>query len=99
MKEYLNIILGSMMVIIFTVVWGLVTTHFRSKQTAKDSTKMKSDMAVMQESQHTIDKDNALIKQQMSTMDKKMDRFEEKLEEKFDKMDRKMDNLINYLTK
>ncbi len=88
MKEYLNIILGSVIGVVLTVAWGVIKLHFRSKQHDTEIPKMKDAITVLEDKQTEGDKNIALLKQQVDTMDKK-----------FDKFDSKMDNLITMLTK
>lgn len=72
MKEYLNIILGSMIGVIVTVAWGLITTYFRSKQNAKDNADTKKELSKnIEDNKEGLSKVNlemTLMKEQIGDM-------------------------------
>jgi hypothetical protein len=88
MKEYLSELVCIILGLFIPVFWGLIKTHFRSKQNATDIPEMKESITLLKEKQNEGEKNIALLKQHVETIDKK-----------FDKMDCKIDSIITMLTK
>lgn len=88
MKEYLDVILGSVIGVLITVAWGVIKLHFRSKQHDTDIPKMKDAITLLKEKQTEGDKNIALLQQHVETIDKNIV-----------KIDTKLDSIIAMLTK
>lgn len=68
MKEYLNIVLGSMIGVIITVIWSQIKTHFRSKQNAKDIKDMNAELVELKKDVGETKVHVAVIKETVSTI-------------------------------
>lgn len=88
MKEYLSEIVCIILGLFIPVFWGLIKTHFRSKQNATDIPEMKDSITLLKEKQTEGEKNVALLQQHVETIDKNIV-----------KMDTKLDSIITMLTK
>ena len=88
MKNYMSELICIILGLFIPVFWGLIKTHFRSKQNATDIPTMKDSIALLKEKQTEGDKNIALLQQHVDAIDKK-----------FDKIDIKIDSIITMLNK
>jgi len=88
MKEYMSEIVCVILGLFIPVFWGLIKTHFRSKQNAMDIPQMQNAITILKEKQTEGDKNIALLQQHVETIDKNIV-----------KMDTKLDSIITMLTK
>ena len=68
MKEYLSEAVSVIMGLLIPVFWSLITTHFRSKQNAKDIKDMNAELVELKKDVGETKVHVAVIKETVSTI-------------------------------